>query len=241
MEGSISELFSLSPGSVVALCGGGGAGSLLYRMADDAAARGLKVLCSRTVGGQRPPAAEGRTTVIAEGVADLEAHLRAAFDEGPQVVLFGAVERKDKLTGMGEETLGALHASGLADLLLIEADGARGRPFKAPREDEPLIPPFATHMVVVVGMEVVGRPLSPRYVHRPERVEALTGLAEGEIVTPEVVAGVVSTPEAYLSKAPPSARCFLCCDKANTPERRRSAVRIAELLADAPMRIVSLG
>ncbi|MFQ6672891.1 MAG: selenium cofactor biosynthesis protein YqeC, partial [Candidatus Tectimicrobiota bacterium] len=141
--------------------------------------------------------------------------------------------------GMPVETLGSLWEAGVADLVVLECCGARRRPFKAPSPHEPLIPPFATHVVVVVGMEAVGRPMDERLVHRPERVTALTGLAMGERISPEVIAQVVGSPETYLSKGPPGARWLLYCAKASSPERQEATHRLAELLHETPFEVIA--
>lgn len=235
---SLIELLELSRGSVVALCGGGGMISLMYRLADEATACGWRVLCSYTVSGHPPPKATGRTMVLADGIPDLEAHLKEVFTSLAQVLVLKSEERKDKLRGMSADVLKELHSSGLAELMVVVSDGARGRPFKAPKDHEPPVPDFVTHVVIVVGMEVIGRPMDGRRVHRPERVEALAGLSLGGIITPEVVARVVSSPSAYLKKVPSGARCFLYCAKANTPERRRSLAQLEELLAPSPLQVI---
>ena len=55
--GSLIDRFGITLGSVVAICGSGGKSTLLYRMADAAAERGWRVLCSSTVAGQMAPGA----------------------------------------------------------------------------------------------------------------------------------------------------------------------------------------
>ncbi|MEE9519634.1 MAG: selenium cofactor biosynthesis protein YqeC [bacterium] len=237
--GSLIDRFGITLGSVVAICGSGGKSTLLYRMADAAAERGWRVLCSSTVAGQMAPAAPGRAVVVAEGLPDFEAHLRETFAASRQVVLYESMERRDKLLGMSVEALGALYESGQADLFLLECCGARGRSFKAPADYEPVIPPFATHVVVVVGLEAVGRPMDERLVHRPERVTALTGLPMGGLISPEVIAHVVGAPESYLSKGPPGAPWFLYCAKANNPKRQHAVGRLAELLGQSPFEVIS--
>jgi molybdenum cofactor cytidylyltransferase len=78
------------------------------------------------------------------------------------------------------------------DAVLVEADGSRARPFKAPGDHEPVIPSGATHVVAVVGASVVGRPLDDPSVHRPERVRALVpGLAREAVCDATTIALVL--------------------------------------------------
>ena len=236
--GSLIDRFGVTIGSVVAICGSGGKTTLLYRLAAEAAERGWKTLCSSTVTAQMVPAAPNRAVVVAEGISDLESHLRETLTATGQVVLFGTEERRDKMLGVPVETLKGLYEAGLADLMVLECDGARHRPFKAPADYEPVIPPFASHVVVVVGTEALGQAMDEHLVHRPERVKVLTGLDDGGIISPEVIAQVVGAPESYLSKGPPGARWFLYCTKATTPERKDGVGRLVELLAESPLEVI---
>jgi len=67
--------------------------------------------------------------------------------------------------------------------LLIEADGSRQRPLKAPASHEPVIPNWVDTVAVVAGLSALGSPLTEKWVHRPERFAALSGLSPGEIIT----------------------------------------------------------
>lgn len=236
---SLIDRFGVTLGSVVAICGSGGKTTLLYRLAGEAAERGWKALCSSTVTAQMVSPAPDRAVVVVEEISDLESHLRETFAATGQVVLFGTEERRDKMLGVAVKTLEGLHEAGLADLFVLECCGARRRPFKAPADYEPVIPPFATHVVVVVGMEAVGKAMDELSVHRPERVTALTGLAMGGIISPEVIAQVVSAPESYLGKGPPGARWFLYCTKVSSPERKDAVDRMGELLGQSPFEVIS--
>ena len=55
--------------------------------------------------------------------------------------------------------------------LLVEADGARRLPLKAPAAHEPVIPAWASSVIVVAGLSGLGKPLSTDWVHRPERFD----------------------------------------------------------------------
>jgi probable selenium-dependent hydroxylase accessory protein YqeC len=236
--GNLIGRFGLDPGTVVAICGSGGKTTLMYRLASEAMGRGWKVLCSSTVAAQMAPTTPGRSVVVAEDLSGLEARLREAFAASEQVVLFGSEQRRDKLLGVPVEALGGICGARLADLVVLECCGARGRSFKAPASHEPVIPPFATHVVVVVGLDAVGRTMDGELVHRPERVTEITGLEMGGVLSPDVIARVVGAPECYTSKGPPEAVWFLYCTKATTPERRQAAGLLAELLVDTPFEVV---
>lgn len=111
--------------------------------------------------------------------------------------------------------------------LLVKADGARTREFKAPGEREPQLPRSADTVIPVASAHVVGEPLDERTVHRPERVAALTGLAIGDAVTPDTVATVLASPEGGLRDVPDGARTIPLINKVDDADDERVAREIA--------------
>ena len=80
-----------------------------------------------------------------------------------------------------------------ADVVLVEADGAKRLPLKAPAEYEPVIPPCADAVAAVAGMDAVGQAVGA-VCHRPERVCALLGAGAEHVLTPEDVALLLAKP-----------------------------------------------
>jgi len=122
-----------------------------------------------------------------------------------------------KVRGYGPETVDAVFERGDFDWLLVKADGARRREFKAPGPDEPVIPSRSTDVVVVASVRAVGEPLDGATVHRPERVAALTGKARGDPLAPADLAAVLASDEGGLCGVPADGRAHLVVNKADTP------------------------
>ncbi len=101
--------------------------------------------------------------------------------------------------------------------LLIEADGARQKPLKAPAAHEPPIPDFAEIVVVVAGLGALGRPLDDEHVHRAEIFSQLSGLRIGEVITPEAILRVLTHPQGGLKNIPEPARRIALLNQADTP------------------------
>jgi len=106
-----------------------------------------------------------------------------------------------KLVGLAPDVLSALAQRLPGVTWLVEADGAKGRLLKAPAEYEPVVPAGAARVVVVAGLEAIGRPLDERTVHRPEIAARLLGEGRGEAVT-EPPTGVGGLPGSC-AKPPP--------------------------------------
>ncbi len=89
--------------------------------------------------------------------------------------------------------------------LIVEADGARSHPLKAPAAHEPVIPAWSKMVIVVVGCSVFGKPLNEQWVHRASWFSSLTGLALDALVTPEVVTRMLVHPLGGLKGIPEKA------------------------------------
>ena len=79
------------------------------------------------------------------------------------------------------------------DFLLIEADGSRGLPVKAPAAHEPVITTVTGLVIAVLGLTGMGKPIA-QVCHRPERVCALLGLQPADRITPEAAAQLILSP-----------------------------------------------
>jgi molybdenum cofactor cytidylyltransferase len=137
----------------------------------------------------------------------------------------GPLATEERYSSPPSDVLGHLHenAGRHGYFLLIEADGSRQKPLKAPAPHEPAIPPFADLVVVVAGLTGLGRPLSADSIHRPERFSALSALKMGQPVTAEALARVLCQPEGGLKGIPPEARRAVLLTQAEAPELQAQA------------------
>ncbi len=231
----LHEALRIRPKDIVALTGGGGKTTLMFRLADELVAAGRSVVTTMTTHifvGQMARA-PGRLVLSGEGA--LLAQLPAALAEHHHVLIAGAtIVEQDKVAGIPPDLIARVAALHAVDVVIVEADGSRRLPFKAPAAHEPVVPPAATLVVPVVGLSVIGRPLTPVHVHRPEIVAALTGAAVGDAVTPEMVAAVLSHPEGGAKGVPPSARLVPFLNQADDEPRREVAREIARRLLSHP-------
>ncbi|MFB6096885.1 MAG: selenium cofactor biosynthesis protein YqeC [Haloferacaceae archaeon] len=134
-------------------------------------------------------------------------------------------ERQDRYRGYDPavvDEIGAAHDGPV----LVKADGARTREFKAPDDDEPQLPASADTVVPIASAHVVGKPLTEEYVHRPEEVAALTGMDLGETVTEKTVATVLASPAAGLKDVPSVATAIPLINKVDDADLLATARRI---------------
>ena len=220
MTGGLLEAFGIERG-VVSIAGAGGKTTLLYRLAAEARAAGRRVLVTTTTH-MGIPTGQGP-------VVHGEAEAMACLASEGRVTLLGRRLRDDKVEGIAPERVDALCAH--ADVVLVEADGARRRPFKIPADHEPLVPVSTRLLVVVVGLDVLGRALDADHVHRHERVAQAAGQPPGSPVTEETIVRALCAPSGYLSRTPAGARSAVFLNKAEDAEALVAARRLIAALA----------
>jgi probable selenium-dependent hydroxylase accessory protein YqeC len=133
--------------------------------------------------------------------------------------------REDKLQGVDPVMIDPLRS--LADCVVIEADGARGRSLKAPADHEPVVADETTLSVVIVGLDVLGEPLHERFVHRVEVVKRLAKAAPASEVTNDVIVAAVVA--GYFPKLPRHGRRLTLLNKASD-DRLKAAEKLGEAL-----------
>ncbi|WP_336338494.1 selenium cofactor biosynthesis protein YqeC [Haloarcula brevis] len=217
----LTDALALDDRALVAFVGAGGKKTAMGQLAAEGAREGVDVGFTTTTA-MPPPPDLPLTLTVRDGypyvISDHDPPLAFAREwvANPERVA-------EKVRGFDPEFLRSVYYSGVFDRLLVKADGARRREFKAPGEDEPVIPNAATHVVPVASVAAVGEPLTTDAVHRPERVAALTGLDVGDPITAEAVGEVLAHSEGGRRNAPSSAFVVPLVNKADTAELRATA------------------
>ncbi|MEW6532298.1 MAG: selenium cofactor biosynthesis protein YqeC [Thermodesulfobacteriota bacterium] len=183
----------------IALVGAGGKTTLMYRLAFELRARGQKVVTTTTTKIFPPRADESPRLVIIDDKPDLTA-LRSDLSRFSHITVTGPRTASGKLDSIHEEIIREFLA--VADCVIAEADGAAGRPIKAPEAWEPVVPSFTDLVLPVVGLDAVGRAVTDDIVFRLARFTDVTGLAEGETITPEAVGRLLAHPQGGLKNVP---------------------------------------
>lgn len=220
----------LQPGAVISFVGGGGKTTAMFRLAGELAASGHRVVATTTTHISEIQASFAPASVTAECMDDLPALLEAHR----MCLITGQPDGKGRLSGVSLEAVADLHARRDVDIVLVEADGSRGLPFKAPGDHEPVVPTVTTHLVPVVGVEIIGQTLDAQHVHRPGAIAQLSGVPLGSPITAGIVASVLAHPGGGAKHRPPSAQLVPLLNKVESPDRKAPARAIAELMLAEP-------
>lgn len=147
---------------VISLVGAGGKTTLLFWMAHVCADRGMRVLVTTSTHILKP-----QDGSFAEDMLQVQKQ----WAQGKYAVI-GNDSDQGKLSIPKPDFLS--EAMQQADMVLIEADGSRRLPCKAPGDREPVLLPESDIVVGVLGLSSLGKPVG-EICFRPERVLQICG------------------------------------------------------------------
>ncbi len=144
---------------VIAVVGGGGKTSLIFRLTEELAAQGKKVIVTTTT-----HMAYEKDRPLNVGLD--EAGIRNNLDAYGYTIVAEWKPGDPKISRLSEDDL--MKLKDLCDAVLIEADGAKGLSIKVPESWEPVIPKMADLVISVIGLDCLGKPIR-RTAYRMER------------------------------------------------------------------------
>lgn len=201
----------------IAFVGAGGKTTAMFQLARELAP--VLVTTSTHLGAWQASSADRHYVWSDEDpLPDIEAQISS----GLTLITGGYDEKTGRLHGLTPSQLNKLDTlASTHDLpLLVEADGARQLPLKAPAAHEPDIPTFINIVVVVAGLSAIGKRLLPNWVHRVERFSELSHLKIGSVITPEALVAVLKHPQGGRKNIPNHARCVALLNQADTQEQQ---------------------
>lgn len=230
------------PDMAVAFTGAGGKTSAIRRLAGELQGDvPLLISVTTRLAKSQSDLAE-RHLILEEGLD--AAQIRRELENNASVLLTGPLDAGEgKWVGMPPPALDDLwRADELRGaVMLVEADGARGRSLKAPAAHEPALPESVDLLVPVVGLDVIGTPADGELVHRPERVLQLLGVDAGAEISEQHVVWLLRAPDGGLKGAPRGAAIRALLNKAGGAREFQAGRRIAQGLAGGPIEAAAIG
>lgn len=208
-------------GELISLVGGGGKTTTLFALGRQLP--GTTVLTTTTKMGS------DRTEGLPLLLSPSDDQLATAVVDHPTLVWSDATGHR--ATGVSAADCDRWFGDiGAIDNVVVEADGSRRKPFKAPAEHEPVIPAASTTVIACIGAGAIGRPIAES-CHRPELVAALAGCTVHDLLTPSRAAMVLTSANGSRKGVPPTAR-FVIAVCGVEPSQADAAAEVAARVAD---------
>jgi probable selenium-dependent hydroxylase accessory protein YqeC len=213
----------LSRHELICLVGAGGKTTTMFALAQELKTRGKSVLVTTTTNIFYPSAAECDEVII-DG-----ANTSAIFqrvEPGRIIGLGSDIVKERKLAGVDRDFLDKLLREKRFDCILVECDGAKHKPIKAPAAYEPIVPDNATRAIGVIGLDAVGSPIEDACVHRLAEFCAVVRRAPGDIVDEEAVVELIMSAQGLFKGVPDGCKKYVLLNKAENSRRKASAGNI---------------
>ena len=229
---TLREALKLDEGGVVSFVGAGGKTSLMFSIARELSNAGESVLTTTTTKILMPSKDQSPHVILSDSVDEVldksrdlirkNLHISAASGRTGTSV--------EKLTGFDPKDVDEISRAGVFSWILVEADGAAGKPLKAPASHEPVIPNSSSLLIGIIGLKCIGKPLNERWVFRQKPFAKITGLKPEEPVTEESVAVALMDKNGIMKNCPPHAKKVVFLNMVDNQKLLESGRRIAAIL-----------
>lgn len=238
----ISKALNLKEKAFISLVGAGGKSTLFNRLAEELLLKNRRMILTTTTKmytWQLAPFIKKGRLIEGHNEETIRESIEKYFSlkrKGGRLAVIGKKiedNEEEKISGPPPDWLDKWWGEDLVDFILIEADGASGRPVKAPAPHEPVIPLSTTDLVGVIGIDALGLPLQEENVFRSEIFSQITGLKLGEKIGIEALTLLICHPKGLFKEVPPGCRRHLFINKVEDS----NSIEIAEELAFEVLKI----
>lgn len=205
---------------IVSFLGGGGKTTTLFLLAKELRRMNKKVLVTTT-------------TAIFDPKGEYDYYFLKELDtfhpRSGSITIFGDRVKDEKLIGVSLEKIEDIIKKELFDYILIEADGAKRKPIKAPADYEPVVPKSTTMTIGVIGLDCFGESIGS-VVHRPEIFIKITKTDFLDQVDEDIITKLVLNKKGLFKNA--YGKKILLLNKACTEEDVLNGMRLKAFLLD---------
>ena len=223
----------LNISELISVVGAGGKTSTIFRLAQELKALGKKVLV---------------TTTTNLAFSETSQAYRVIFDSSKDIFFLsrgeagtiaclgsGVLNDKGKLKGIDREFVDDIYQKHLFDYIVVEADGSKRRPIKAPAHYEPVIPGETTRVIGVIGLDALGKTITEEYVHRPSLFCSITGKKMGDTIDRKCLIHLILSQDGLFKDVPRDCKKYVVFNKADHADREEEAkITVNELIERQP-------
>ncbi len=236
----LTDFIELPPRPLISIVGAGGKTTTMYTLAAELARRGKRVVTTTTTNIYIPGKDETDTLIVATETPQMLKLVNDAWKQHRHVTVAGTVIAVGKLGALQPDQPYELLTKGGANAVIVEADGARHAMIKAPAEYEPVVPPQTNVALLVMSAEAINQPLNANIAHRPERIAAVLGIRQGDLLTPQLIARLMTSRQGAMKNIPEQAIVYLLITHASS-EREVMAQEVASFVKHISSEMQVLG
>lgn len=203
--GTLKEALDLKAPAMIALVGAGGKTTLMFRLANELVGAGHPVITTTTTRIYLP-GKDQSPCLLLKGEKDFSGEIKRSLARYRHLTIGQAGDPKGKVVGLDPRELDTLFGALNAVFMIVEADGSKGHPLKAPAPKEPVIPQAACLVIPMLGLSALGKPLDSPFAFRPEILAEITDQSVGSLMTRETLLAAMVHPRGLMKNIPPRTR-----------------------------------
>ncbi|MGL6261740.1 selenium cofactor biosynthesis protein YqeC [Vibrio sp. WXL210] len=189
---------------LISIVGGGGKTHLVFALAKHFQQQGKRVAVTTTTKMYLPHQAQ--VDVISQwrdgGQLD---HGEGIYFLYQEQLVDSQTQDRPKVRGLSLTQLDRLCDSHQFDVVIVEADGAKHKPLKAPAEHEPCLSHHSDAVLAVTGAESLLAPAMPSQIHRWSQFQTITHCQPGELIGEQHLKRLIHHRQGMFKSAPEGA------------------------------------
>jgi probable selenium-dependent hydroxylase accessory protein YqeC len=227
------NVLTVDQGEKISIVGAGGKTTLMFILAEELRERG-RVLITTTTKIYLPPKNQYNHLILKESFGvyrDGESkHILSGNrvyiycgdiskikEEDSEIDVYGSsINEENKIIGIDDKSISNFFDN--YDYILIEADGAKKKPLKAWKENEPVVSSFTSTTIGVLSVEALNLKICEKNIHRIEEFIKLTNGSVGNNINEEDVLSIIFKPEGLFKNS--KGRKILFINKAEADFKR---------------------
>ena len=224
---TLEQALCIGEREVISLVGGGGKTTLMYALGRKLLSHRKGIILTTTTKILEPKPSSFFLPFLSNELGEVKKWVAENIHRNHCLLIARERLPNGKFKGIFPEWAEEIFRMDGVSIIVNEADGSAGRPLKALREGEPVIPNNTTLLVPVMGIDGMGRPLDEEWVFRSAIASRLLDLPIGSLVTEEVIARLMKE---LVKCGPTSARVVPVINKVDIPGGLEKAQKLAQYL-----------
>lgn len=233
---NIYEALDINPAEKENICfiGAGGKTTIMFKLAKELKSLGKKVLVTTTTAIYYPSQKFIDKILVSNDISKID---NLSPEKGSVTVIGREISNSGKLLGLNKCLIDQIYSKNIFDFILVEGDGGKSRPIKAPASYEPVIPLSTSITIGIIGLDSIGKCINDKYVHRPEVFSKITNSLPNEVINEEKVVELIVSDMGLFKNIPENSKKYLLLNKAEGEERKKSAYIIRDLIRKKDFKI----
>ncbi len=204
---------------LICFVGAGGKTTTMFKLAHELKKEGKCVLATTTTKIFYPKKGQYDNLILTEIDKDYDIECK----KNSITVMGRNITTDDKIQGLDIKTINELQKQHIFDYILVEGDGAKRKPIKAPSEHEPVVPPNSNKVVGIIGLDSLGTEINKHNVHREELFSKITNSKLGDIVDKKAIIRLIIHRDGLFKNVKSKSEKYLLLNKMENSHRKNAA------------------